>query len=151
MMYLGNQPVGLLVNSQVKVDSGVLTIPSSTNDIVVEHHLADIPDFAYIFIKIEDSNKIPFGSCVSCAYGDVHIDNSTYNIAGQYSLRYCYMYRHPTSGNFLTGSWYCTKPTTAVFHFLRGNNDWPALDTDGNPIKYCWVVGKFVKEVTPNA
>jgi len=74
--------------------------------------LADIPDFAYIFIKIEDSNKIPFGSCVSCAYGDMHIINNAYNADERYNFRFCYTYRHPTSGNFLHGEWYCSKPTS---------------------------------------
>jgi hypothetical protein len=37
------------------------------------------------------------------------------------------------------------------FNFLRGSEDWATTDRDGNPIKYRWVVGKFNKEVTPNA
>lgn len=151
MIYLGDKPVGLLVNNSVKIDSGVITIPQPTMVITVQHNLAETPDFAYIFIQIDDSNKIPFGSCVSCAYGDMHIINDAYNADEKYNFRFCYTYRHSTSGNFLHGEWYCTpKPTSTQFNFSRGSNDWPAVDIDGNPIKYCWVVGKFVKEVTPN-
>lgn len=150
MMYLGDQAVGLLVNTQIKTDSGILTLPETMHTITVNHNLGEIPTYGYIYMEPMDSSKIPFGSCVSCAYGKLPYTNMG-SVDEQYSMRYVYTYKHSTSGNFLQGTWYAKMPTSTVFYFDCGNNDWPALDVDGNPIKYYWIVGKFTKEVTPNA
>ena len=143
MIYLGKDAVGLIANNPLQTDTGVLTIDSPRQTIVVDHHLDAIPDFAMIeIISPLDANKIPYGCCVFCIYGympQIEMQNVTN------PMMYYYNYRHPTSGNFLGGTFslYSNQLSKTEFYFNRGNQDWAAVDTDGNPIQYKWAVGKL--------
>ena len=150
MIYLGENPVGLLVNNPCQTDTGTLTIDSSRAIITVQHNLKAIPDFAMIEIAEPlDANKIPYGSCIFCIYGYI----PQINMQVPPYMTYNYIYRHKTSGNFLSNTFSMNNGQLSAteFQFSRGQNDWPSIDTDGNPIKYRWMVGKLNREVTPNA
>ncbi len=145
MMYLGDKPVGLLTHcpGTVITDTGTLTLSETIHTITVNHNLGMAPDFAYIYMEIDDANKIPYGSCTECSYGRVPYQNKK-NMDSQYSMRFDYNYIHPSSGNFLNGAWYAPQPTNEQFYFSRGAEDWPANDINGHPITYRWVVGKVI-------
>ena len=145
MIYLGKDPVGIAdlgPSKDIIVDSGELTLNQPTHSIVVTHNLNEIPMFGYIAAKLTDDTLMPYGCCVMCSYGRTFVPNAP-NI--DYSTRpfFIYMYKHGTSGNYLTGSYSAPLPTTTQFTFARGQYDWATVDTNGDPITYEWVVGTF--------
>ena len=135
--------MGMGNSSLIKVDGGYLTINAATDTITVQHNLGVIPNFAAIWVDGTDYDIIPFGCCVECCYQE-----NPYSSVGSYSriseYVYMYQYKHSTSGNLLVGTYSLgssQKPTDTEFKFVRGVADWAATDTNGNPLKYRWVVG----------
>ena len=135
--------MGMTSGSLIKVDGGYLTIPTSTNDITVNHNLGVVPNFAAIWVDTADYDIIPFGCCVEGVY-----QSNQYTTTGTYTgvtdYKYMYQGKHSTSGNLLSGMYMLLGnqlPTDTTFHFIRGGVDWAPLDTNGNPLRYRWVVG----------
>jgi len=130
-------------NSIVKVDGGYLTILAPTDTITVNHNLGVVPNFAAIWVDGTDYDIIPFGSCVECVYQhNQYTSTGTYNNIDNY--KYMYQYKHATSGSLLSNMYSLVSsklPSSSTFNFSRGTNDWAALDTNGNPLRYRWVVG----------
>ena len=131
-------------NSQIKIDGETLYLDADTIEIVVNHNLGGVPDFAYICVDVSDGDLIPFGPCVHCSYGII-IPTHLQNITDTTRMRYVYDYRHQTSGNILGGSYSVesSKYSDSIFTFLRGSVSWSAVDANGNPMPYKWMVGKF--------
>ena len=130
-------------DSGVKTDSGITYIEADAMTISINHSLGDKADFAMIRMDYDDASSVPYGCCVTCVYNRLpyaNMPNQTKDI-----IKFEYVYRHPTSGNFLSGEYQvsASKNTATSFLFDRGNQDWKALDTNGNPIPYKWVVGRF--------
>ncbi len=128
----------------IKTDGGTLYIDADTNDIVINHNLGGIPDFAYICADVDDGELIPYDSCVMCSYG-LLIPPNLQNIADNLKMKYMYQYRHPTSGNILSGASQIYRSTysNTTFDFVRGVSSWKKSDANGNPIPYIWIVGRF--------
>lgn len=135
--------MGMANTSLVKVDGGYLTIPQITSVITVTHNLGVAPNFAAIWVDGTDYDIIPFGYCVEGTYQcNDYISNGSYsNINGWY---FRYAYKHATSGNLLQNTYSLGStqfPTASEFKFVKGGADWAASDTNGNPLRYRWVVG----------
>lgn len=130
-------------NSGVKTDSGIAYIETDSTTISITHNLEGAPDFAYIFADIDDNDSMPYGGCYMQSYGKLKITNLPNTRTD--SMPYTYVLKHETSGNYLNGMYNNSQPVTSHdrFVFQRGGTDWKALDTNGNPIPYKWVVGRF--------
>ena len=129
--------------SPVKVDGGYLTIQTSAEIITVNHNLGVVPNFAAIWVDGTDYDVIPFNSCVEAMYQkNQYVSNGSYINTNLYL--FTYQYKHKTSGNLLSGTYSLINdrlPTDTTFKFTRGMADWAALDTNGEPLRYRWVVG----------
>ena len=130
-------------DSGVKTDSGIAYIEADAMTISINHSLGDKADFAMIRMDYDDASSVPYGCCVTCVYNRLpyaNMPNQTKDI-----IKFTFVYRHPTSGNFLAGEYQvsASKNTATSFSFDRGNQGWKAFDANGNPIPYKWVVGRF--------
>lgn len=132
-----------MASGNVKIDSGYLQIDANTEKIIVNHKLGTVPDFAAIWVDIDNYDLIPADSCVACSYQYMpYVSQGNYGTPGFY---YMYSYKHPTSNNLLRGTYhlYSNQHTNEKFEFSRGQSPWCAFDTQGNSLHYRWLVGKM--------
>ena len=133
-------------NDSIKIESGVLTISESTDEIVVNHNLGGIPEFAYICVDVSEGSLIPLGSCFFAAYGFINIMNMQ-NVSNNKRFAYVYRYRHSTSGNILgdRSDMFDSKYSDKIFTFTRGVANWSPIDANGDTMHYKWMVGRFTR------
>ena len=132
-----------MASGNVKVDSGYLQIDAETNKIIVNHRLGVVPDFAAIWVDIDNYDLIPADSCVACGYQYMpYVSSGSY---GTPIFKFMYGYKHQTSNNLLWGTWQLLNGqySNEKFEFARGNSPWRVFDTQGNPLHYRWLVGKM--------
>lgn len=133
----------MAARSLVKIDGGYFTLDNELHHPSVQHKLGVIPNFGAIWVDTENYDIIPYGSCVCCTY-QLYNYQTQEAVSFTNEFRYLYNYKHITSGNLLGGNSSIVSnywPTETLFYFVRGNNDFSKFDTNGNLLKYRWVVG----------
>ncbi len=127
------------------IKCGVANIESDRQIITVQHDFGVFPTFCGIIALYDDWDDQPFGSCVRCTYTRTITTNQT---STENDYEYMYVFKHPTSGNELKGTYTLLKNEEfkQKFDFIRGSSDWRANDNNGNPINYLWFCLALIEE-----